>query len=185
VRFIDNGDTITDTATGLEWTKADAPSRLSWQAGQDWCAGLRIGGHEDWRMPTIRELLTLVDYERCKPAADPALGLQSYDYWSSSTYQGSPGNAWVVYFFGGDTNADFKTLNGYVRGVRAGSRPFDHLDDAPVTRRELREALEGRGCEAVRQADAKRAAAEGALATLRDEVAYLKSQIAKARVALK
>ena len=184
MRFIDNGDTITDTATGLEWTKAD--TKATWQAGLDWCAALRTGGHAGWRMPTIRELLTLVDYERVNPAADPALGVQSGNYWSSSTYQYSPGNAWLVDFYDGDTSAGTKTNSYYVRGVRAGSRSFDHsTDDAPVTRRELREALEGRGCEAVRQADAKRAAAEGALATLRDEVAYLKSQIAKARAVLK
>jgi len=46
---------------------------------------------------------------------------QSDNYWSSSTYQNNPNNAWNVNFNDGNTNANNKTNNNYVRAVRAGS----------------------------------------------------------------
>jgi hypothetical protein len=42
-------------------------------------------------------------------------------YWSASTNAGNPGFAWIVYFFNGSSNFDFKARNGtYVRAVRSG-----------------------------------------------------------------
>jgi hypothetical protein len=46
---------------------------------------------------------------------------QSNNYWSSSTYQNNPTNAWNVNFNDGNTNNNNKTNSLYVRGVRAGS----------------------------------------------------------------
>jgi|GEM_PF-3372936 len=67
--FIDNGDgTVTDTTTGLMWTKSDSRAMagpnslgLTWEAAMDWVRRLNMGGHRDWRMPTIRELQTIYD----------------------------------------------------------------------------------------------------------------------------
>jgi len=47
--------------------------------------------------------------------------MRSNNYWSSSTYQNNPSNAWNVNFNDGNTNANNKTNNNYVRAVRAGS----------------------------------------------------------------
>lgn len=46
---------------------------------------------------------------------------QSNNYWSSSTYQNNPQNAWNVNFNDGNVNANNKTNNNYVRAVRGGS----------------------------------------------------------------
>ena len=46
---------------------------------------------------------------------------QSNNYWSSSTYQNNPSAAWNVNFNDGNVNANNKTNNNYVRGVRGGS----------------------------------------------------------------
>lgn len=46
---------------------------------------------------------------------------QSNNYWSSTTYQNNPSNAWNVNFNDGNTNANNKTNSNYVRAVRAGS----------------------------------------------------------------
>ena len=50
-----------------------------------------------------------------------ARATQSNNYWSSSTYQNNPTNAWNVNFNDGNTNANNKTNNNYVRAVRGGS----------------------------------------------------------------
>lgn len=62
---------------------------------------------------------------RCAPPAgarDQAEGAtQSNNYWSATTYQPNPTNAWIVNFNDGNVNNDNKTNNNYVRAVRAGS----------------------------------------------------------------
>ncbi|WP_035075532.1 DUF1566 domain-containing protein [Maridesulfovibrio zosterae] len=61
-KYIDNGDgTITDKVTGLMWVKARGP-QLSWQSAIDGAKKCRIGGYEDWRAPTIKELYSLIDF---------------------------------------------------------------------------------------------------------------------------
>jgi hypothetical protein len=51
----------TDVATGLMWTKKDNGSALTWQGALDYCRGLRVAGHNDWRLPTIDELRGIFD----------------------------------------------------------------------------------------------------------------------------
>lgn len=48
-------------------------------------------------------------------------GNQSSNYWSASTQQTNPTNAWNVNFNNGNVNNNNKTNNNYVRAVRSGS----------------------------------------------------------------
>ena len=58
-RFIDNGDgTVTDQVTGLMWV-SDMASPGNWEACLEYCQDLDTGGHSDWRMPNINELLSV------------------------------------------------------------------------------------------------------------------------------
>lgn len=62
--YFDNGDgTITNTKTGLMWTREDSYSELGkcmdWTASKKYVGNLRTGGHMDWRLPTMKELKTL------------------------------------------------------------------------------------------------------------------------------
>lgn len=76
----------------------------------------------DWRLPTRRELLSIVSYGTDSPAIDanyfPAT--QSSWYWTSDTYAPYPVYAWLVYFNDGNTYADGKTYSTFVRLVRSG-----------------------------------------------------------------
>jgi hypothetical protein len=77
-RFVDNGDgTVTDNSTGLVWMKNANAFGICWwdgatevaQALQDGQYGLTDGSQAgDWRVPTIQELISLVDYGACFPA---------------------------------------------------------------------------------------------------------------------
>jgi hypothetical protein len=70
-RFHVDGDTVLDRTTGLVWSRENVPGgTMNWKAAAEACGKLNLGGHSDWRLPTIRELLTLVDYERHDPAID-------------------------------------------------------------------------------------------------------------------
>ena len=61
--YTDNGDqTVTDNVTGLMWQQAIAPGTYSYAAALAYCPTLTLGGHSDWRLPSIIELVSLVDY---------------------------------------------------------------------------------------------------------------------------
>jgi hypothetical protein len=55
--------TWVDPGTGYEWQvdPVDPPDKyFDWQEAIDYCKGLDLGGHQDWHLPTISELRTLV-----------------------------------------------------------------------------------------------------------------------------
>ena len=74
----------------LEWENhQEMPTGMSWDEAHGYVNQLNArayAGHADWRLPTVRELVSLVDYTRHDPAIDPAFEhtVSGY-YWSSST----------------------------------------------------------------------------------------------------
>lgn len=61
--YRDNGDgTVSDLSTGLMWVR-DRGSKLSWDQAMAGAAGNRTGGYGDWRMPTVKELYSLIDFK--------------------------------------------------------------------------------------------------------------------------
>ncbi len=77
----------------------------------------RIAKQVPWRLPTVKELLTLVDYTK----HNPACGLKdtkNQDYWSSTEY--SDAKDWIlgISFVIGLTKAFHRTNYYYVRAVR-------------------------------------------------------------------
>ena len=70
--FVDNGDgTITDNATGLMWQQADSGSTLDWENALAYADNSSLAGHDDWRLPNIKELQSIVDYTH-SPSANEA-----------------------------------------------------------------------------------------------------------------
>jgi hypothetical protein len=60
--YHDNGDgTVTDRNTGLVWVQARG-SKVTWTAAVAGAAACRTGRFTDWRMPTIKELYSLIDF---------------------------------------------------------------------------------------------------------------------------
>jgi len=133
-KFIDHGNgTITDTLTGLMWTKNAnlAGTPRNWQEAMDYIAGMNGGagtfGYKDWRLPNIRELCSLIDFGEDVPALPPGhpfinvqTDLESYYYWSSTTYTSHTGGAWVIRMFDGYSNGHYKTGDYFAWPVRGG-----------------------------------------------------------------
>lgn len=71
--FVDNGDgTVTDTATGLMWQQADDGVTRNWEDALAYAESLTTAGYDDWRLPTNKELQSIVDYTHSPNAVDPA-----------------------------------------------------------------------------------------------------------------
>jgi hypothetical protein len=76
--FTDNGDgTVTDNVTGLVWQQSsdtdgdgdiDASDKLSYAAATAHCNDLTWGGSEDWQLPTIKQLYSLIDFTGVDPS---------------------------------------------------------------------------------------------------------------------
>ena len=98
----------------LEW-QADVPDRgFTWQEAKDYAASLGDG----WRLPTIQELLTLVDYTKHNPACSVFPDTPCDWFWSSSAYAGGATGAWYVNFYYGNSSSSGVGNYGRVRCVR-------------------------------------------------------------------
>jgi len=126
--YVDNGDgTISDASTGLMWQQGTSGNLMSsWEQALSYCENLELGGYMDWRLPTIKELYSLVDYNHYEPAIDTTYfpnTQSSLLYWSSTTYTAED-LAWSMSFKYGSGNGNFKTGSGStqsdVRAVRGG-----------------------------------------------------------------
>jgi hypothetical protein len=115
---------VTDKLTGLMWVGAPSLSFDTWANALTSANGLTLCGFSDWRLPNINELESLVNSEVVDQATSlntqGFTGVQASYYWSSSSYAGSPANAWIVSMYDGFVYAVDKTLSYYVWPVRAG-----------------------------------------------------------------
>jgi len=77
--YTDNGNgTVTDNITGLMWQQSpdtngdgdiDAADKLSYDEAVARADTLILGGHSDWRLPTIKELYSLIDFSGSDPSS--------------------------------------------------------------------------------------------------------------------
>jgi hypothetical protein len=69
--YIDNGDgTITDKASGLMWQKSF--SKVSWANAEAAAKAAKTGGYSDWRVPTIKELYSLINFDGATGTGNPS-----------------------------------------------------------------------------------------------------------------
>ncbi len=123
-QYTDNGDgTISDNKTGLMWEKLsddgsihDQDTTYTWpDAFAVKIAALNTGsfaGHNDWRLPNVNELGSLVSYGTLNPSIDGIFNVDCQPgrdvlscsctpltaFWSSTTYLSDPARAWQANF---------------------------------------------------------------------------------------
>ena len=139
-RFTDHHDgTVTDTQTGLMWKKCSegqtwdsaingcggSGSSYTWQAAMEREAAVNTGagealGHDDWRVPAINELRSIIEKQCSEPAINLAVfpATSSGWFWSSSQHASNRDSAWYVIFHGGYDDWNVKGILNQVRLVR-------------------------------------------------------------------
>ncbi len=113
--------TVYDTRTTLTWQRAVDTKTYKQPGAQSYCAGLALAGSK-WRVPTISELLTIVDPTNYRPAIDATAfpGTPRAEFWSSSPSAGERGNMWYLNFSAGysyATVANVSSSSFYIRCV--------------------------------------------------------------------
>jgi hypothetical protein len=122
--------TILDSQTQLRWQRHAGP-QTSFAGAIAYCAGLSLAGYTSgWRVPSYKELLTLVDesphteYPTGAPQqiaidgnAFPNTAVDA-PYWTSSPYPSIAGDAYVVEFVQGAGQSQSMGTPAYVRCVQ-------------------------------------------------------------------
>jgi hypothetical protein len=142
-RFTDNGDgTVTDNLTGLIWLQnANCFNPRTWGDALTDAANLKAPecGLSDgsaagsWRLPSVRELYSLIDLQYSTPSLSNGAGtakwtsgdafynvMYSNHYWSSTTNANDTNRAWIVFLSTGLVSNSTKASGYYVWPVRGG-----------------------------------------------------------------
>jgi len=106
----DNG-TVTDLNTGLIWQKTPPKEPLTWQQAQEYADKLALAEVDDWRLPTIKELLSIVDFSGSIRTRTPYIDTRYFDYHYPDTSTGVR-----------DIDAQYWSSNGYLGTVMRGQQ---------------------------------------------------------------
>ncbi len=138
---------VRDNITGLIWevktedgSVNDKDNIYTWDDSNYFTDQLCVGDYCDWRLPTVKELASIVKLGAYSPAIDTEYFPEtvSSDYWSSAIYASSTIRVWGVNFNYGDGNHFMKSDVRYVRAVSGGQvQSFDSFiiinDDGTVS----------------------------------------------------
>ncbi len=80
--YTNNGDgTVTDHNSGLVWQRHHSDA-MPYRDADGYCDGLMLGGESDWRVPTIKELYSLIDFN-----GYTGNGEDTYDSWTPANWK--------------------------------------------------------------------------------------------------
>lgn len=141
--YIVNGDgTVTENIAKLMWVQETKSGLLDWEEALQYCGDLQFAGYGDWKLPSNKEMTSIVDLTKQKPALDakvfPDTDYKAF-YWSrtpetrdasrnlmsETTVQpedkeinNATENAWLQsYMLGGNWRAP-RSLRAYARCAR-------------------------------------------------------------------
>jgi len=113
---------VKDPETNLVWedTLHNTEGKVTHIEAKAYCEALKLGTFENWRLPTLNELLSIVDYRRYKPAILEEFKRVDNDtiYWSNTVSARANDDFWGVVFRDGSTKTVSGLYGRYIRCVR-------------------------------------------------------------------
>jgi hypothetical protein len=129
--FVDNGDgTITDKATGLMWAQNDSGRGLDWEEALAWVVQQNAAnylGHNDWRLPNVKELQSLVDYTRSPDTTNSAAIAPSFN---ASPIINESGKSDYPYYWSSTTHVSYSSASGANAAYLSFGRAIGSMDSA-------------------------------------------------------
>ena len=111
---------VKDTVNNIMWQDNSEAKTINkdWKGAIDYCKNLDLGGFYNWRLPTINELNSIIDYNTTNPAIKNKFkNISQYIYyWSSTSYDKN--KAWLIGFDYGDSHYRNYENNHSIRCVR-------------------------------------------------------------------
>ena len=112
-----------DKCTGSNGQTQDSSKCIdtSGDTAATYCKHLKLGGYSDWRLPTIDELMYIVNRNKLNPTINSVFkNKRSYGwYWTSTPVVGDKEEAWIVSFNIGYLSEFGKIYGNFVRCVRS------------------------------------------------------------------
>lgn len=121
---IEGKEVVLDSVSGKMWqdNEVSMSLKMNWDDAKEHCRKMVLGGHDDWRLPTKRELLGIVDKTRKDiKIVDVFVNASDFVYWSSSVPKGDLPLAWRVDFDDGKAHWGGKRFTFHARCVRDGA----------------------------------------------------------------
>ena len=120
------GASVTDPRTGLVWQRTASADTFTWAEALATCEALVHDGASDWRLPSYKELWSIISFDYVSPAVDPLAFPQTAPdlFWSSTPNRNFATQAYVVSFKDGSIPLGISpvmTEKHRVRCVRGGT----------------------------------------------------------------
>lgn len=126
--------TVQDKATGLVWKRCSEGQEgdscesgkavtHTWDDAMAVARGSVFAGEKGWRLPTLGELATLLEYQCTMPSINLRVfpGTPASNFWSSTPYAGYLNGSWNINFNDGVHDNSSRNYRLYVRLVRGGA----------------------------------------------------------------
>jgi hypothetical protein len=111
---------VRDLGTGLTWQRVLPTRTFAFQDALAYCGHLDVDGHKDWRVPSMPELVSIVDERASNPAIDSTAFPETpaEPFWTSSRFGDRSLEAWHVSFDHGSALYGLLKATYRVRCVR-------------------------------------------------------------------
>lgn len=94
----------------LMWQDAQRGiTKASWSEAKRYCENLNYAGYSNWKLPSLEQMLSIIDRSRREPAINPAFKYtNSKQYWYHTSTKDAKGssNLWSVHFVSGVVRND-------------------------------------------------------------------------------
>ncbi len=115
------GDSVVDHTAHAEWQDTDetASRLMTYEEAHSYCRDLRLSDQDDWKIPTLRELRSIVDRAGFPPAIHQSFSHgNGRFYWTSTPYRADHQKVWTLLFADGNDYQAGKSAKAYIRCVR-------------------------------------------------------------------